>query len=248
MLTLNKLQNAISRFIFSDLCSLCKKQIADFSEDIKICKECSDDLEFISEPMCVKCGKPFIGNIQTAHTCGECIKKTRYYNKARSVFVYDGVIKNGIIDYKFFRNVTLAKFFEQYLLDYIKYELNNEYDVIIPVPLHKKRLRERRFNQSLFIVRSAPKYNQIKVDNSSLKRIKYTEPQLKLKGAERRKNVRGAFKVDDARNIYGKRVLLVDDIFTTGSTVDECAKVLMLAGAYSVDVLTLAKTVFRMYP
>jgi ComF family protein len=104
-------------------------------------------------------------------------------------------------------------------------------------------LKERYFNQALLLVGNAEKRNQIKVDKYSLKRIKYTTPQVFLKGKERVKNVKGAFLADNAYNITDKKILLVDDIYTTGATVNECSYVLKRAGALKVDVLTLAKTV-----
>ena len=231
----------INAIIFSDLCYFCKKNYCDGHQNI--CEECQNKLTFIKEPFCDICGRPFINIKDVTHTCGECIKVRRQYSKARSVFVYDDIIRQKILEFKFVRDITLAKVFSNYILRYLKNELDNQYDVIIPVPLHKKRLKERYFNQALLLVDKASYLNQIKVDKYSLKRIKYTTPQVFLKGKERVKNVKGAFRVKNAYNIKDKTVLLVDDIYTTGATVNECSNVLRKAGALDVDVLTLAKTV-----
>jgi ComF family protein len=237
----NYIRDRVFDFLFSDLCYLCRSERR--REGGKVCGDCERRLEFVRDPKCVVCGRPFFGEAEVSHTCGECIKEKRHYGKARSVFVYDDIVRRKIIEYKFLRNVTLSKVFGDYVLDYINDELSNDYDMIIPVPLHKKRLKERYFNQALLLVTDSEKRNQIRVDKYSLKRIRYTKPQVLVRDSERAKNVKGAFIVDSAGSIEGKRVLVVDDIFTTGATVNECSKVLKEAGAKSVDVLTLAKTV-----
>lgn len=230
-------------FIFSNICCFCQNDY--YLEDEKICASCQSQLHFISEPFCNICGKPFINKLDKSHTCGECLKEKKHYSKARSIFVYDDLIQSEIINYKFNRDIRLAMVFSVYMLEYIEKKLNNQYDVIIPVPLHKKRLQERYFNQALLLVENAPKINKIKVDKWSLERIKYTLPQLSLKYKERAENIKGAFRVGEGNvaNILDKRILLVDDIYTTGSTVNECSLALKKAGAMQVDVLTLAKVV-----
>jgi ComF family protein len=118
----------------------------------------------------------------------------------------------------------------------------NGFDAVIPVPLHKDRLKKRGFNQSLLLAREVARGFRIEVDYKSLKRTLPTRPQVDLKTDERRKNVRGAFEVKRAERVCGRRVVLVDDVFTTGATVRECSKVLKKAGA-RVYVLTLARVV-----
>lgn len=114
------------------------------------------------------------------------------------------------------------------------------FDVIIPVPLHIKRLRERGFNQSLLLARAVGRKNNIPVNPFGLKRIRWTEPQVNLSGKERKINVKGAFEFHG--DVKGKTVLLIDDVYTTGATVAECSKVLKKGGAKGVCVLTLART------
>ena len=114
--------------------------------------------------------------------------------------------------------------------------------LIMPVPLHPKKLRERNFNQSLLLARSAAPLLGAELDFLSLRRIKYTQPQTGLKSVERRKNVRGAFEVVKRTVVKGRRILLVDDVTTTGSTLNECARTLRRAGAGEVFCLTLART------
>jgi ComF family protein len=116
-------------------------------------------------------------------------------------------------------------------------------DLIVPVPLHTRRLRERGFNQAYLLIRGWAKQEKIPCDAFTLVRTRWTEPQTSLSRKERKKNMRRAFAVSHAERIEGLRILLVDDVYTTGSTVNECARVLMEAGAKLVDVLTLARAV-----
>jgi ComF family protein len=119
----------------------------------------------------------------------------------------------------------------------------NTIDLVVPVPLHMKRLRERGFNQAHLVVRRWATQEEIPFDGITLSRSRWTEPQTILSRAERRKNIKGAFSLRHPERIKGQRILLVDDVYTTGATVNECAKVLMRAGAEFVDVLTLARAI-----
>jgi ComF family protein len=116
-------------------------------------------------------------------------------------------------------------------------------DLLVPVPLHLKRLRERGFNQAHLLIRRWAKLDQIPSDGLVLSRTRWTEPQTALSPKERQKNIKGAFAVENPEKIKGQRIVLVDDVYTTGSTVNECARVLMAAGAETVDVLILARAV-----
>lgn len=118
---------------------------------------------------------------------------------------------------------------------------NNGYDLIVPVPLHRTRIKERGFNQALLLARELAETYSLPVDYIRLKRIRPTDPQTGLKGKERMKNVRGAFAVEYGRFFEDKNVLLIDDVYTTGATVSECCRVLKKAGAKNTDVLTLAR-------
>ena len=119
----------------------------------------------------------------------------------------------------------------------------DEIDLLVSVPLHVKRLRERGFNQAYLLIRSWAKKDGITLDGLTLCRSRRTEPQTTLSRPERRKNIKGAFSLQHSEKIRGRKILLVDDVYTTGATVNECARVLMKAGAEFVDVLTLARAV-----
>ena len=117
------------------------------------------------------------------------------------------------------------------------------FDVLIPVPLHKERLRERGFNQALLLVRELSRRTGIPYRKRVLQKKRPTVPQVKLSGVEREKGVRGAFHLLEKEEVEGKSILLVDDVYTTGATVNECARVLLAGGAKRVDVLTLAHAI-----
>lgn len=162
-----------------------------------------------------------------------------------NVSVYDGVLRSALHRFKFKKRKNLA---EPLGILLVKYLSSNpalevkEIDVIIPVPLHRKRLRERGFNQAELLARVVSKYYEKPVV-SALERTKSTKAQFDLPREERFKNIAGAFKVTDIRSVYNKRILLLDDIYTTGSTIAECSKALRTAGARRVEVLTLSRAV-----
>jgi len=144
--------------------------------------------------------------------------------------------------FKYHGASRLAKPLSTLLSEYKDPELPfSEFDLILPVPLHPQRLRRRGFNQSLLLARRVSRHHSIALDFKSLQRIRHTQPQTELSGAQRQKNIRGAFEVRNPFVIEEKRLLLIDDVFTTGATVQECSKVLLKAGAKRVDVLTLAR-------
>jgi ComF family protein len=218
--------------IFPPRCTFCDS----FSRD-PICSKCKDSVRFISPPFCNICGIPFRSEAVSNHTCGECMKKRRYFSWARGVLVYNDVSANAIQRFKYGRDTTYSKALGSIISSYPDLE---GFDVIIPVPLHVRRLRERGFNQSLLLAKEVGKRCRIPVDPFALKRIRWTEPQVNLSGKDRKINVKGAFKVHG--DLKGKRVLLVDDVYTTGATVGECSKVLKKSGAKDVCILTLART------
>lgn len=202
-----------------------------------VCLGCTDAVRFISPPLCDICGVPFKSDAVKSHTCGECMKKKRYFSWARGVLIYSDASAKAIHRFKYNKDTTFSKSFGSIISGYPDLE---GFDVIIPVPLHIDRLRERGFNQSLLLARAVGKRHGIPVDPFLLKRTRWTEPQVNLSGKERKRNVKGAFEVPG--NVIGRSILLIDDVYTTGATVGECSKVLRKGGAKEVCVLTLART------
>ena len=202
-----------------------------------LCPECTDAVRFISPPFCIACGVPFKSDSIKNHTCGECMKKKRHFSWARGVLIYNDASAKAIHRFKYNKDTTFSKALGSIISRYHDLE---GFDVLIPVPLHIDRLRERGFNQSLLLARAVGKRNRIPVDPFALKRTRWTEPQVNLSGKERKINVKGAFEVQG--NVRGRSILLIDDVYTTGATVGECSKVLRKNGAREVCVLKLART------
>jgi ComF family protein len=151
-------------------------------------------------------------------------------------------MKEAIPRFKYHGAIRLAKPLGLFLAEYQDPDFPfSEFNLILAVPLHRRRLRQRGFNQATLLARRVSRAHSIPLDSTSLLRSRFTEPQTQLSGPERLKNIRGAFKVGRPEIIAGKHILLIDDVFTTGATVQECAKVLVKGGAKRVDVLTLAR-------
>ena len=171
-----------------------------------------------------------------------CLQERWYFDIHRTSGLYEGVLKEAIHRFKYGGVFPLAKAFGDLLQPILK-ALCQDYpaDVMIPVPLHIRRLRERGFNQVLILVKELNKRFGIPYGERVLRKVKDTPVQSALKKKERRKNLRGAFEVQDQAAIEGKAVVLVDDVYTTGATVNECSRALLKAGAARVAVLTVAR-------
>jgi ComF family protein len=205
------------------------------------CGSCQD-LPRIVSPFCPKCGLPFVSREGEDHTCSECLTRERYFRKARAFGAYDGNLMTAIHRLKYGKKPALARpLGELVRRTFFRFWNREDVDLIVPVPLHIKRLRERGFNQTYLLVRRWAKQDGIPLDGLALCRDRYTAPQTLLSRAARKKNIRGAFSVRRPERVRGRKILLVDDVYTTGATVNECARVLTRAGAASVDVLTLAR-------
>jgi len=216
-----------------------------------LCPSCITDFVPFSAPFCEKCGTLFKSREGKNRICGPCLENPRnpYIGKARSVGTYEKVLMNLIQAFKYKDKNQLAEPLGRLLQ---KAFLDNwspgEIDMILPVPLHRKKARHRGFNQSWLMIRNWPDLEQIGfkdflITHQGLVRKRHTEPQAGLSRIQREENIQGAFEVLDPESMTSKRVLLVDDVFTTGATLNECARVLLKAGVLRVDVLTLARAV-----
>lgn len=178
------------------------------------------------------------------HLCGNCLGDKPSFSIARSVAGYETLILDAVHQFKYRRDIStgyaLASFMAEFHFPDFDFA---DYSVIIPVPLHIGRLRERGFNQSLILAKAIGKKYGIPVNFSLLKRSKYTLTQTGLDKSQREKNILGAFTVTDDAEAEGKNIILIDDVFTTGATIDQCVKTLVRAGARKVSVLTLARVI-----
>ncbi len=170
--------------------------------------------------------------------------KKQYFTMARACCIYEGTLEEAIHRWKYQEKTYLSSIFGKWMADiFPSYWESKMIDLLIPVPLHKKRLRERGFNQSLLLVKELSHRLGIPYQERILRKIRTTTPQVNLSGRERERAVKGVFNILRGEELKGKRVLLVDDVYTTGATVNECSKVLMREGAKRVDVFTLARAV-----
>jgi ComF family protein len=230
-------------FFLPPKCPFCGDLTDSFSSD-RPCPSCLSRIKFFSPPRCPRCGIGFPSPSDQDHLCSGCLNGEPPFAKARSLCPYEGLIAEIIPRFKFGGVASLAKPLGILLAEYRDPEFPfSGIDLLIPVPLHIRRLRERGFNQSLLLAREVSRRRSIPLNFTALQRSRQTQPQTQLSGPQRQKNVRGAFEVRSAGVLVDKRVLLIDDVFTTGATVQECAKALLDAGAKSVDVLTLARVV-----
>lgn len=208
------------------------------------CESCRKDLSPITSPFCSTCGRPFVSREGGNHVCWECLVEQRHFSKARAFGFYDGALMEAVHRLKYGRHTSLSRPLGAFLREtFFRFWDLNTVDLLVPVPLHLKRLRQRGFNQAYLLIRRWAKHDGIPFDGLTLLRNRWTEPQTALSRKERKKNIKGAFLIKYRERIKGKKIVLVDDVYTTGSTVNECARVLMKAGAELVDVLTLARAV-----
>ncbi|MBF0477119.1 MAG: ComF family protein [Deltaproteobacteria bacterium] len=216
-----------------------------------LCPDCLDALNPIVGSLCLDCGRPFGPGEQYDHLCGDCLVTPKKCRPIRSVLKYQGVAREAINRFKYGQDVSLAPPLGRILgIGLLVHFGMAEIDMIIPVPLHITRLRTRQFNQSYLLAGYAAGYagrKAVPLLWPALKKIRVTSNQAGLDAYARRRNVREAFLVPEKfqRQIRGKRIILIDDVCTTGSTLDECARTLLTAGAASVSGLTLCRTLDR---
>lgn len=242
--------------LYPTTCPVCKGKDNSLNRPyFSLCNYCWERIEFLKPPQCPRCGKPFPSEISLSrspdHLCSECRETKTYFDKAIALGTYEGTLAEAIHLFKYKGKKGLGRPFGKVMSDYIN---SNNFIfhaepvearslTILPVPLHPRRLREREFNQSLLLAREIAKALSIPFIPDNLLRLRWTRPQIELKGEERLTNVKGAFGLKKPMEIEGKSLLLIDDVYTTGATVRECSKVLKKAGAEKVYVFTLARVV-----
>ncbi|HWF18807.1 MAG TPA: ComF family protein [Verrucomicrobiae bacterium] len=229
-------------FVYPEVCQICGNEQATASEGF-VGARCWRKVRFIKPPFCERCGLPFEGDITTAFECANCRELKLHFRTARSAVIADKRFMLEIIHrYKYQR----ALWFEPFLADLLIREAapvlkKEKCDMIVPVPLHPAKRREREFNQAARLARHLSRATGIPVNTDLLERVEPTQTQTRLTRQERAENVQNAFALRKGEKLNGQRVVVLDDVFTTGATTSACAKVLLSSGADDVCVWTVAR-------
>ena len=215
-----------------------------------ICGSCAAEINLVDGPICLSCGIMFKSSEGQDRICGDCITAPKQFRIARAPAAYDEAMLHLIRCFKYNGKIQLAKPFSGLMLTALnRYWDADSFDVVIPVPLSGNKIRKRGFNQAYLLIRGWKKIAgqwglgppTARISKDTLFRNRTTLPQTGLGRKARKENVANAFSIGERTNVMQKRILLVDDVYTTGATVNECARELMDNGALSVDVLTLAR-------
>ncbi|MEQ1859089.1 MAG: ComF family protein [Chthoniobacteraceae bacterium] len=230
---------ALLSLFYPPHCAACG---CDTSAGLHLCAKCGDGARRIESPFCRQCSQPFEGDITGTFTCSNCGDRSFHFDCAVAPFLARGVVREFIHRFKYEREYHLR----HPLAEWAAAGLDDEriraraIDALVPVPLHPARKREREFNQAEAIATLLARRAGVPM-RDALQRTRYTTTQTRLDRHERMENLRGAFRVRHAAAVQNRHLILVDDVFTTGSTVEECARVLREAGAASVRAITVAR-------
>ena len=236
-------------WLYPPRCRFCKELLSGPDDDC-FCPACLRRIRLVSQPMCTICGRPFLDAGTEDHLCAACMVRTPDFLRARAWACYprdeieEHPLREVVHRFKYGGKVSLARPLGRAMARSC-YEFFHDLtiDAIAAVPLHPRRLRWRGFNQSVLLAKQISRMYDIPLDLFTLYRSVETSPQTQLSEDERRRNVRGVFALAAGKSVKGKNLLLVDDVYTSGATVNECSRVLMRGGAKGVYVLTLARTV-----
>ncbi|MBN9251311.1 MAG: amidophosphoribosyltransferase [Mesorhizobium sp. 61-13] len=227
------------RILFPPICAGCRRHVL---EPGVLCGQCWSRLRFLERPWCPVMGTPFLHEMGEGFLSAEAIADPPPFERARASVIYGGVAREMVQGLKYRDRTDLAPWMAKWMMR-TGGELVSEADLIVPVPLHWRRFFKRKFNQSAELGRALSRQSGVPLVPDALKRVKLTRQQVGLERKEREDNVRGAFSVPPEREIAiaGRRVLLIDDVYTTGATVGAATKALRKGGAAAVDVLTFAR-------
>ncbi len=215
-------------------CLLC---LASHSTPLGLCQPCLDDMPWLLDPVCQQCALPCKDRY-----CGSCLSNPPYFDASYSVFSYSFPVNAMLQSYKYGNKLHLARLFGQLLQHKVA---QNQVDWVLPMPMHPQRLKERGFNQALEIAKIVTQAHPEKLDYQTVKRPKHNPPQASLAWQARLKNIKGVFKLDAPQIFKDKRVAIVDDVMTTGASLNELAKTLKQAGASHVECWIVARTLSK---
>ncbi|HEY5911235.1 MAG TPA: ComF family protein [Verrucomicrobiae bacterium] len=233
--------NAGLGFVYPEVCQICGKARATPAECF-VCAGCRARIRLIQPPFCERCGMPFQGQITTRFECENCRDAGLQFQYARAAVVAGEQVLELVHRYKYHRAFWCEPLLADFLIRAAGPELKQQHwDLIVPVPLYPARQREREFNQAERLGRRLAAATGIQLDTRLLKRVRATETQTRLSREERRRNMHNAFAVNPRRSLSGERIVLIDDVFTTGATTSACSRVLRAAGAGALCVWTVAR-------
>ena len=227
--------NFLVELLFPRRCPLCDKPVDKMGR--YMCKKCQGDLRYVESPFCFKCGKQL--KEQDLEYCEDCENTEHCFDRGRAIYQYD-TIKEAIYRFKYEERTEYAEFFGKQLAERLGKEIEAwKPDAIVPVPLHREREKRRGYNQATLLARELGRRLNIPVYENLVYRQKATTPQKELKGEERQNNLKNAFKIGQ-NDVKLKTIIVVDDVYTTGATMDEMAQCLKRAGVREVYCISLA--------
>ncbi len=237
--TARRFFRALGTLCFPPHCAAC---CAATEPGIQVCDGCAEKVQRIVAPFCERCSQPVDGAITQRFTCSNCAGRELHFECAVAACLSHGVVRDFIHAFKYNHQFHLRRPLANWLAETLDDPriASRPMDALVPVPLHHIRFREREFNQAAELATLVSERCGVPV-LPALNRTRYTSTQTKLDRAERMENLRGAFRVRHTAHVKGRHLVLVDDVFTTGSTVEECSRVLLRAGASSVRVITVAR-------
>lgn len=229
--------------IYPDVCILCKKPTPPSCKQEQLCPSCKNMIRKNIPPFCAKCSRPLSAPSDPHNPfCKTCQRRSLYFDQAWGTCIYDDTMRRLIHLFKYGNKTALRHLFLELMLSFLdtcNIKLNDT-DFIIPVPLHTTRFRERGFNQAQTLARMLSDKFNIPLSLKYIKRARHTPNQAKLSQKERWTNIQGAFKIKYSRDICSKNILIIDDLYTTGSTASEISRLLRDAGAKKISILSLA--------
>jgi competence protein ComFC len=245
MIPLTRAVEAAVDLLYPRNCLICERATLPEGEKGVVCGTCRSEVKFIGPPCCERCALPFPGAIETHFTCGYCKDLKFQFTRTVAICRAEGVVRECIHRFKYNREMYFGHHLAQWLVEGARQRVDDWslIDLIVPVPLYPRKQREREFNQAEYLAEVVGRAMNKPVAASGIRRVKDTGTQTRLGAHERAENLRDAFAPRHSGVVEGKKVLLVDDVFTTGATLNGCAKVLRRAGAAEVWVLVLARGV-----
>ena len=236
MVNLGQALSWLAALVFPPACPLCCNTFPKGWQDL-FCRTCLRGFLPLPAARCPRCALPFDGSSASGHLCGRCAQKTPPFSSVHAVGLFEQSLRQALHQFKFHQRVGLDRPLGQLLLR--QFNTDQQFDLIVPVPLNSRRLKERSYNQSLLLAREIGRGLRIPVAVHLLQREQDTESQRKLSAHEREKNMRGAFQLRGS--LAGEKILLVDDVMTTGATVSACSGELIRGGAGEVQVAVIGR-------